>query len=256
MPTAADQWRDELAAWAIPPEILEQAPEPPWGLPPEMFRADDQPPESPSRDRAREALADGGSVLDIGCGGGAASLALVPPAASVTGVDTSEEMLAQYAEAAARRGVRHREVNGAWPDVAEAVEPHDVVVCHHVFYNVADLPTFVAALTAKAGRRVVAELTARHPLVGTAPLWQHFHGIDRPAGPTADLAVAVLEAAGITPHVERWSRPPRDVPREVFVRMNRRRLCLPASAEPEVDRVMGDTVDLRRDVVTLWWDTP
>src|SRR5512146_2244172 len=89
MPTAADQWRDERAAGAIPPEILEQAPEPPWGLPPELFRADDQPPESPSRDRAREALPDGGSVLDVGCGGGAASLALVPPAASVTGVDTS-----------------------------------------------------------------------------------------------------------------------------------------------------------------------
>lgn len=255
MRTAADRWRAELAAWAIPPEILERAPEPPWTLPPELFRADDQPEQSRSRDRAREALPDNGSVLDVGCGGGAASIALVPPAASVTGVDSSAEMLEQYADSARGRSVRHREIHGVWPDVADRAEPHDVVVCHHVFYNVADLPAFATALSDKATRRVVVELTERHPLVATAPLWRHFHDIERPAGPTADLAVATLAETGIDPFVERWSRPPREVPRAVFVRLNRRRLCLPASAEPEVDRLMGDTLDLRRDVVTLWWDT-
>lgn len=252
---ALDRWRAELAGWAIPPEILERAPEPPWGLPPEMFKADDGPADTPSRRRALEGLPAGGSVLDIGCGGGAASLALVPPAAEVTGVDSSPAMLAQFAESADARGVRHREVEGIWPDVAARVGPHDVVVCHHVFYNVAELATFAHTLTDHAHRRVVVELTERHPLVGTAALWRHFHDIDRPSGPTAALAVEVLRDAGIEPSEEHWSRAPRDVPREVFVRLNRRRLCLPASAEPEVDRVMGDTVDLRRDVVTLWWDT-
>ena len=37
--TAAQQWADELAAWAIDPEILAAAPEPPDELPPEVFAA-------------------------------------------------------------------------------------------------------------------------------------------------------------------------------------------------------------------------
>lgn len=252
--TSAEQWRDELAAWAIPEDILAQAPEPPWGFPVELFRAEQQPTGSPSRDRALDALPDGGSVLDVGCGGGGASMALTPPAGHVVGVDSSKAMLAAYAEAAAERGVSHRELLGAWPDVAAEAPNADVVVCHHVLYNVADLAPFVPALAAHAHRRVVVELTSRHPLVDSAPLWRHFHDLDRPAGPTADLAVRCLRELGIAVEVERWSRPPRDVPREVYVRLNRRRLCLPESAEPEVDRVMGDAPDAWREVVTLWWD--
>lgn len=252
MTSAAQRWRDELAAWAIPQHILDAAPEPPWGFPVEMFPAKATAGDSVSRARAAEALGGGGSVLDVGCGGGAGSLALVPAATHLTGVDSTPEMLQEYAAAADAVGVAHREVPGAWPDVADGVEPHDVVVCHHVFYNVAALPEFATALTSAARRRVVVELTAVHPLVGIAPLWRHFHGIERPSGPTADLAVEVLAEAGITVEQQRWQRPPRDVPREVVVRLNRRRLCLPVSAEPEVDRLMGEA-DLPRDVVTLWW---
>jgi SAM-dependent methyltransferase len=253
MPTAADRWRDELAAWAIPPEILAAAPEPPWGFPVELFRADERAVDTPSRRRALEALPDGGSVLDVGCGGGVASFALVPPAARVTGVDSSPAMLEEYAATAARHGVAHDEVEGTWPDVADRVAPHDVVVCHHVVYNVPDLAAFAAALTAHARHRVVVECTARHPLTATGPLWSHFHGIERPSGPTAELALAVLSDAGIHPQHELWQRPRRDVPRDVHVRLNRRRLCLPASADDEIDRVMGPDL-LPRDVVTMWWD--
>jgi len=177
----------------------------------------------------------------------------VPPAAHVTGVDSSAEMLQEYAAACTRRGVAHDEVTGDWPAIAPAVEPHDLVVCHHVLYNTPDLPEFAAALTERARRRVVVELTATHPLASSAPLWQHFHGLDRPAGPTADLAAQVLADCGITVRRLRWRRPPRNVPREVYVRLNRRRLCLPADADPEVDRLMGD-LSVWRDVVTLWWD--
>jgi SAM-dependent methyltransferase len=203
---------------------------------------------------ALDALPDGGSVLDVGCGGGAASFALVPPAARVVGVDSTPAMLEEYAAAADRRGVAHSEVEGAWPNVARAVGRVDVVVCHHVFYNVADLAPFVTALTGAAGRRVVVEMTASHPLTASAPLWRHFHGIERPAGPTADLAVAALREIGVVPQVRAWSRPPREVPREAYARLNRRRLCLPVEAEPEVDRVMADPATAHRDVVTIWWD--
>jgi SAM-dependent methyltransferase len=252
--SAVQRWRDELAAWAIPPEILDAAPEPPWGFPVELFRAEADSPDTPSRAVAAEALPDGGSVLDIGCGGGSAGLALVPPAGLVVGVDSSADMLTEFAAGAERRGVAHREVAGAWPDVVDQVDSCDVVTCHHVLYNVADIEPFVTGLTSAAQRRVVVELTATHPLTATAPLWQHFHRLERPAGPTAELAIDVVRRLGVDVQVRRWQRPARNVDREVYVRLNRRRLCLPASAEPEVDRVMGDTASWPRDVVTLWWD--
>jgi SAM-dependent methyltransferase len=252
--TALDQWRDELAAWAIPADILAAAPEPPWGFPVELFLADTESTETPSRDVARDVLPDGGSVLDVGCGGGAATFALTPPAASVTGVDSTAGMLEEYAAAAERHGVAHREIPGVWPDVAAEAGTADVVVCHHVLYNVADLAPFVTALTAAATRRVVVELTAAHPLTTSAPLWRHFHGVDRPDGPTSDLAIEALREIGVVPQSQSWSRPPREVPREAYVRLNRRRLCLPVEAEPEVDRLMADPSTAHRDVVTLWWD--
>jgi SAM-dependent methyltransferase len=242
-----------LAAWAIPDEILAQAPESPWGFPPELFAAPPDPVETPSRDRALEALPDGGSVIDVGCGGGAGGLALVPPASLVIGVDESDQMLASFARAADDHHVDQRAVQGRWPDVADEAGTADVVVCHHVLYNVADLEPFVRALTAAARQRVVVELTATHPMMTSAPLWQHFWNLERPDGPTADLAVDVIRDLGVDVQVERWSRPPREVSREVYVRMNRQRLCLPVEREPEVDQVMAPT-DQPRDVATLWWD--
>lgn len=251
--TASDRWRDELEAWAIPDEILAQAPESPWGFPPELFAAPPDPVETPSRDRALEALPDGGSVIDVGCGGGAGGLALVPPASLVVGVDESDRMLATFDAAASERGVEHRVEQGRWPDVAAAAGDADVVVCHHVLYNVASLAPFVQALTAAARRRVVVELTATHPMTMSKPLWQHFWNLDRPDGPTAELALDVIRDAGIDAQMEHWSRPSRIVDRSVYVRMNRQRLCLPVGAEPEVDQVMAPT-DVPRDVVTIWWD--
>src|SRR5882762_9600464 len=116
---SARQWRQDLGSWAIPPEILANAPEQPWGCPTGLFAraaeeavaAGDGPP-SPSRRRALEALPAGGSVLDVGAGGGAASLPLCPPGGAVTAVDQSPGMLAAFAALAEQRGVEHREVEG------------------------------------------------------------------------------------------------------------------------------------------------
>ena len=177
----------------------------------------------------------------------------MPPASLVVGVDESEQMLASFARAATEHAVDHRAVHGRWPDVADQAGEADVVVCHHVLYNVAELAPFVHALGAAARRRVVVELTATHPMTTSAPLWRHFHDLERPTGPSAELALEVIRDAGIDARMQRWSRPPRDVSREVYVRMNRQRLCLPVDAEPEVDRVMGPT-EVPRDVVTIWWD--
>jgi SAM-dependent methyltransferase len=260
---AARRWAEELAAWAIPPEILERAPESPWGCPPALFahaaeEAVAAGPEapSPSTRRALEALPEGGSVLDVGVGGGAASLPLAPPAARITGVDESPRMLAAFAALAERVGVEHSEIQGRWPEAVSRVGPADVVVCHHVFYNAPDLAAFVEALTARARRRVVVELTGVHPQASIDELWRHFHGIERPAGPTPDDAVAVLAELGLDSGLERWEAPSRwsGVPRQELVAFTRRRLCLPSERDPEVDAALDASFALGpRPLVTLWW---
>ncbi|MBO0728807.1 MAG: class I SAM-dependent methyltransferase [Acidimicrobiaceae bacterium] len=258
MATAAERWKRELAEWAIPDHILAQAVESPWGFPVELFPADaDAGDGGPSRRLALASLPPGGSILDVGCGGGAASLALVPPAGLVVGVDESAAMLDAMRDAARARGVDCVTVQARWPDGADAAPIADVVVCHHVAYNAPDLAAFAVALTGHARRRVVMELAERHPLTATAPLWRHFHGLERPSGPDASLAREVLAEAGIDAACERWARPPRNVPREAFVAMQRRRLCLPPEREPEVDRLVEPEPDLhQRRLVTLWWDAP
>lgn len=252
---AAARWADALAAWKIPDEILAQAPEPPYRLPPELFVPPVAPPDTPSRRAAVAGLHGGGAVLDVGAGAGAAGLALVPPATSLAAVDESPEMLVRLRDVAGERGIEPVVVEGRWPDVEASVPVADVVVCHHVFYNVARLLPFVQALTAHARRRVVVELTARHPLAPMTPLWRHFWGIDRPEGPTAEDAVALLVAAGLEPTVERFRRPERPgaldhAARAVFTR---RRLCLPPSADSEVAAILAAAPPVEEPVVCLAW---
>lgn len=258
---AATHWAEALAAWRIPDEILAAAPRSPWIHPVELFRADDAAPDSPSRSRARERLTDGDVVLDVGCGGGRAAFAVAPPNGEVIGVDQQPGMLEEFAAGAERRGLRHREILGAWPDVAAATPAADVVVCHHVAYNVPDLGSFALGLDARARRRVVLELPDRHPLAATAPLWRHFWGLDRPAGPTASDAVAVLAEVGLTPVVEFWDEAPgaRDrpeIPPARRVEFMRVRLCLPADRDAEVAELMARHPAPPRRVATVWWDRP
>lgn len=252
--TAAQHWARELAAWAIPDRIMAQAPESPWTFSPKVFRPPEGPtPDTTSRVRAREALPPGGSVLDVGCGGGAAGLALVPPAGRVTGFDQSRELLDLFTAKAIELGVEHQAVQGSWPEDAGLVGPADVVVCHHVAYNVPGLAEFARELTAHARGRVVMELTGRHPRAGLNPIWRHFWDDERPTGPTADDAIAVLVEAGIEPEVERSPRVGGNAPPSDRVESVRRYLCLPAERDAEIEAVLADHPALPGEVVTLTW---
>jgi SAM-dependent methyltransferase len=254
--TASARWAEELDAWRIPDEILSKAAESPWGFPPTLFDAPAKPPATPSRRRALEALPQGGSVLDVGVGAGGASLGLAPPAARIVGVDESEPMLTQFMAEAARRQVSAHTVLGPWPEVSALAGTADLVVCHHVIYNVRDLVPFVRALSSAASERVVVEITAEHPMIRFNPLWLHFHGLERPSGPTVDDAEAVLREAGIQPVVERFTAPARraGADRRALVAFARRRLCLPAERDPEVDRLLpSNTGFLVRSMACLWW---
>jgi SAM-dependent methyltransferase len=241
---ALARWREQLDGWAIPEEILAAAPESPWGFPVGLFRARARragsgPPTPSNREAARH-LPPGGSVLDVGAGGGAASLPLAGTAGRLVGVDESPGMVASFLAAAEAAGVPAEGVEGRWPEVAGRVGPADVVVCHHVLYNVPDLAPFADALTGHARRRVVAELTERHPLVGLGPLWRRFWGLERPTGPWADDAVAALAALGLEVDRLDWENQDRfgfdDF--DELVAFTRRRLCLPAGRDPEVAQAL------------------
>jgi SAM-dependent methyltransferase len=266
------EWRTDLAGWAIPDHISAAVGESPWVLPRQVFarRADRlrDAPSGASHDRAWAALDPPGSVLDVGAGAGAACLPLLARATGLAVVDSDTGMLELLAERARAQGVAAQCFHGNWPEVAAQVPAADVVTCHHVLYNVPDLEPFVAELTGHARRLVVAELTARHPLVTLNELWLRFHGVARPVSPTADDLVRILTGLGLEPGYERWTRPgARDYASfEELTEITRRRLCLPPERTAEVAEALApagsgrgwepgpaDLASSGREVVTVWW---
>jgi SAM-dependent methyltransferase len=266
---ALARWRSDLAAWAIPEHITAAVEESPWVLPRQVFvrRADRvaATPAGPSYQRAWAALDPPGSVLDVGTGAGAACLPLLPRCTSLTAVDTQQDMLDVLAERAAAAGAQARLVPGQWPDVAAQAGTADVVTCHHVVYNVADIEPFLTALSVAARRIVVVELTEVHPLASLNPLWLRFHGLVRPDRPTADDLLEILAAMGLHPSSQRWSRPasPDYASFAELTDVTRRRLCLAPERADEVAAALTDLgidprhpVDLGssgRELVTIWW---
>ena len=271
---AARAWAEALASWAIPQQILDAAPEDPWVHPVSRFaaRADDALARRDgvsfelACDALREARADRGTatVLDVGAGSGAAGLPLVAAgeADRLVAVDPSDAMLVALAARAAALGADVATVTGRWPaaDVVAAAGVADVVVCHHVLSDVADIGPFVDALTAAARVAVVVELPPRHPLSWMTPLWQRFHGLDRPTSPTSDgdLPAVLAERGIVALRVVEWQRTdaaPED-PDERAALVTRR-LCLPQSRRAEVAAALA-TVDPvgPRDTVTLVWRPP
>ncbi len=281
-PTPAQHWNQALGTWAIPDEILAVAPESPWVHPPALFRVDDPQAapalETPSLRAARQALSDpvlsdpvssdpvsSGAVgltrvvLDVGCGGGASSLGLAPLASLMIGVDEQAAMLEQFTAACRVVNVACETFCGKWQDIAATVPLADVVVCHHVVYNVGDIEPFLQALTAHARRRVVIELPSSHPTAPFNPLWKHFWGLKRPTEPTAALFEQVVRSLGWSPTVERFTREPRkqSMDRSEYVAFVRQRLCLPADRDHEVAELLMTLGELRADeLVTVSWDAP
>jgi SAM-dependent methyltransferase len=261
--TASAHWAQELAAWAIEPRILAAAPEPPWGFPAELFKADRRADAvggvGATVERVSEILVDGGSVLDVGCGGGGATVPALTAGVVAVGVDESEDMLKEYATAAAARGALVHTVRGTYPDVAAQIPLCDVVVAANVVYNVPAIGGFLQALAAHATRRVVIELTERHPMTTLGPLWLHFHGQARPSGPTYEDFLAVLHELGIDYQIELGQREPtiRTADPEAYAAWTRRRLCLGPERQPEVDRLLAEMgPPTLINIATVWWDSP
>ena len=256
MKSAAERWREDLAKWAIPQEILDQAIEKPWIHPPALFEIPEVIKDSLSHQRAREAMPIGGSVLDIGCGGGIGAFAITPPAAHVVGVDEQEAMLELFANNAARYGVTVETVSGQWPDVADDTPIADVVTVHHVAFNVGDIVPFLAALNSHARKRVVLEVPVIHPMSNMNEGWKHFWNVIRPTVPVAGDLISVLEEMGIKATIEYFEG-------EILLDKKvdgangfiRRRLCLPESRQGEIDAFLeANPLPERRQLAVIWWD--
>ena len=258
--TALEEWARALQAWDIPEEIKSRAPESPWGFAAEPFvhRAERAPTrgKTPAARLAVEALPEGGSVLDVGAGAGAASLALAHRAGLLVAVDPSEEMLRSFLAMAEQVAVEASAVVGTWPEAEAEVEPADVVVCHHVLYNVPDLGPFARALADRARWRVVVEITARHPTAWMNDLWRRFHGLARPERPTSEDAERALREVGLPVHREDHDQPITVGGfrrREDQVAFLRKRLCLRPEQDEELAEALGPQL---RDVDGLWTATP
>ena len=255
--SAADRWAAALARWRIPEEVATVPAA--TGFPVQRFAdiADlNVTLDSPSRRIATAALPVGGRVLDVGCGAGAGSLPLVPPAARLIGVDVQASMLEAFRERALARGATATAVLGAWQDVLDDLVGADVVVSHHTAYGNPELGRFAHALAAKARRRVVLELSSEHPTAWTRPYWQAIHGIEAPGGPTSDDAADVLREAGIDVEVVHWeeSAPLPPETEEEQLRFLRARLRVGEERDDELlDLLRDHPRPAWRYVTTLWW---
>jgi SAM-dependent methyltransferase len=251
------RWATELRAWAIPDHILANAAESPWTHDPKAFAVDEAlQTDTPSYRAARDALNTGGTVLDVGVGGGRSSLGLGSLATRITGVDASRAMLDRFSAAATDHNTPHTTIQGNWPDVAEQAGVTDIVICHHVLYNVSDIEPFLRALTNAAIRRVIVEITDTHPQSRLNDAWLHFHNIVRPTSPNANDAIELIGALYSNVETASIQRTlsAAAVDKQAQIAYVRRTLCLPIASEPEVAAYLAEyPLPEARTAVTITW---
>lgn len=253
-----DRWRQALRDAAPPQSIVDAAPARPRFLEPERFRwdpeADAAQPVLPSRRRALESLPAGGTVLDVGVGGGKASLGLAAQAGLIIGVDPDKDMLASFEASAAAAGVASRCVLGAWPEAGADVEPVDVVVSNNAVYGVEEIEAFLDALTTHARHRVVLDVSPEPPPFGIASLWKAIHGVERPTRRIADDLQGVLLAMGLAVERQEAALPARGRDTSpAGVAFMRRRLMVGEDRDSEIAELLRTLPQSDQVRVALWW---
>ena len=135
----------------------------------------------------------------------------------------------------------------------------DVVVCHHVAYNVADIVPFLQALNAHARKRVVMEVPMSHPMSNFNALWKKFWNLDRPILPTPYQLQDICLALGFGAVADIWEDHTWgarvDLPQEERIRRARVRLCLTQDRDAELAAALLAEKDAEpRSIATIWWD--
>jgi precorrin-6B methylase 2 len=152
------------------------------------------------------------TVLDIGAGTGSWAVPLARVASRLTALEPSPSMREVLLETLSSEGVANVDVvDGSWPETE--VAPHDVTLCSHAMYGVADLAAFVRRMS-NATRRTCYLLmrapTADGVMAAAARrVWGHPHD-----SPNFFVAHNVLADLGIRPNVlfdpnlwEPWTSP-------------------------------------------------
>lgn len=257
MQTANERWAAMIEGWRVPPELETGVPA---GFDVARFAAIADHAvtrDTPSRQRALQVLPEGGIVLDVGCGAGAGSLPLIPPAREVIGVDVQLGMLDAFVPRVLARGAEVTAVLDRWPAALDRVPMVDVVVSHNLVYAMSDLATFATTLSQRARHRVVLQCSDRHPLDWVRPFWRALHGLARPDGPTVHDAIAAIEEAGIDVEATHWTSP-GSLPEEPLasqLAFLRARLRVGPDRDPELQRVLEQhPAPAERAITTLWWD--
>jgi SAM-dependent methyltransferase len=260
-----------LEGWAIPQKLIDAVGVDPERWQPEFWERMRRFEESRVGVTATfeivEALSEGGSVLDVGAGGGRLAIPLATNGHRVTAVERDPEAARSLALDADRAGVTVTQLVGTWPIVAGNTGIHDVVLCTQVVYEVPALGGFLEAMHDRARRGVVVEMTPRHPWTPLSRYFRALHGLDRPSRPTVDDFVAVVrEVTGREPHLQHWSAPTglRFFDLQELLAFYRRRLLVPpprsmeaaALLQPDIKRTDDGSLVLgpvERDIVTVWW---
>jgi hypothetical protein len=165
-------------------------------------------------------------------------------------------MLTIFTENAKRFGCEAQVIEGFWPAVADRTPNAEVVVSHHVAFNVPEIEDFIIALNVKAKNRVVIEIPQQHPLSNLSELWKHFWKLERPTEPTADLLNEIVSELGFKSQIENWDGQMRgEIDLDQAAEFNRIRLCLPKSKFREVRDFMENNPPKKaRKLATIWWD--
>jgi len=156
--------------------------------------------EDPLLQRVRTCVTAASTVLDVGAGTGRHTLALATQVGHVTAVDPSAAMLAFLREDAAKQGLTNIEtLEAAWQDAD--VAPHDIVLCSHVVYPIAEIAPFVRKLCDAALDRVFVYLRV-DPMPTDMGLWAEFYGEPLQPQPTHMDLLNVLAQLEIFADVE------------------------------------------------------
>jgi len=268
MSTAAERWRRDLEAWAIPQHLLDAVPESPHGWPTHLWHRmqETESGESPTRVVLLDLLGEQGTLLDVGAGTGRASLPIAALGHPVTAVEPTPGMVEGLRHEAASRGLTVPVIEASWPAASSMTDRHDVVLSADVVYDVPDAAPFLEGLQAVARVGVVIEMGARHPWSPLTPYYRTLHGLERPEGPSSeDLAGVVAEVLGVEPRVQHWQSERgglRFADLQELLDLYRRRLVLPVERRDELlDLLTPDVVEedgwlclaRQRTEATLWW---
>lgn len=237
------KWKDNLDKWAIPDPILRLAPQDPWKLPVELLMPQARYQEqTPTTEKQFQLLPKQGTILDVGVGPGSGSLYLGEYASKIIGVDQNSQMLDIFTEQAKQRGIQIQTIKGTWPEVSPQVQRADLVISHHVAYNVPNIVEFVQALFDHAKSGVVIEVTAQHPMASLNPFWQYFYQLQRPDRPNAKDLFEIISAMGFKGIEYREFRCKRNSDSNSYlpqrIELIRRRLCLPLTSLEQIQNAV------------------